>query len=329
MFRDQANTTAYSVLTNYYGASGALGSQTGTWDNGDSWSELFTNGVMKSFTYTDTGVNDHIWSTYNYLYDDLGRVTSETGNNDDGTRSVITYDPGNEAAYSVFTTYYGVNGLRTGEVGTFDNADVWSSAFNASGVLTSKTITDAGVNDHPWTSHLLTFNAAGATLSDTYFNDDSTRAADVKAQPWASREVDTDAQGRVTQEILVNDAGSKQVTNWDVTGSKPFDYFVASYVASGQLGQEIVHNRDGTTTTSVWDWNNVRTWSLEQTVANASGALITTTDLNRDGSASILFGAAALGQYLVTQHDGRFELVHTGTAAAIAAAAAAAQRQAA
>jgi hypothetical protein len=70
-------------------------------------------------------------------------------------------------------------------------------------------------------------DASGRTLTDTFTNDDGTKAAiayDIAgAYAWTSREVDTNVAGQMTQEVFINDNGSTLTVDRDPTNTQPWD----------------------------------------------------------------------------------------------------------
>lgn len=172
--RDPGNIASYSLMTTYYGVNGLPTWQTGTYHSGDTWTAVFTNGVQTSITLTDTA-NIHGWSTYNIYSNAQGQTTAEVSNNDNDTQQVTLYDRLNVEAYSVLSHFYGANGALMYDAATLDNGDTVTTLFN-NGAKSSQTIVDAGLNDHLWLNHTLAFDLAGHTLTDTYLNDDGTRA---------------------------------------------------------------------------------------------------------------------------------------------------------
>jgi YD repeat-containing protein len=306
IYRDPDHVANYSVLTNNYVGT-ALSSQTGTYYTGDSWSSAFTADILRSFTYTDTGANDHPWQTYGYTYDALGRILTEVSVNDDGTSYDIFRDPAHTAGYSILTNNYGLGHVLQTQTGSWYNGDTWAAAYAATGGLTSFKYIDTGANDHGWTSYTYGYDALGRISSEDSRNDDGTRvlllrdvagleAYSTLSHFYGANGVETNLAG-----VLDNaDTYTALFTNGVMTSKEtvdagPNDHPWAKHTELfgsgaadslfGGVGSDTLDNDDGTRTIKTNDLTGLRPFSSYLTFLTASGQLAQEIVTARDGIA--------------------------------------------
>jgi hypothetical protein len=81
--------------------SGTIVGQVGIYDNGDSWTNTYNNGVLSSYTYNDLGTSTTPYVTYTNTYDGTGSFTGQSGTTDDGNTYSLVYANGTYASETV------------------------------------------------------------------------------------------------------------------------------------------------------------------------------------------------------------------------------------
>jgi hypothetical protein len=306
-FTDRRNDDGTRVLTDFDQASTNSWSTVQTTIDALNRADIAvqTNDDGTKVTTDYDQANTNAWASIQTVADALGRTDIVGQTNDDGTRIVTDYDRANANVWSTVQTIIDAQNrtdliVQTNDDGSKITTDYDQASTNA--WATIQTMTDT----------------LGRTDLVVRSNDDGTKVTtdydQAFANAWASIETTTDAQGRELTVTTVMDDGSRLLRTNDVTGTRPFDYFVNTYTAAGALASQVEHNRNATTTTTVWDAAFTHAWSMQQTLANAAGTEITTTTLNRNGKTDVHFGGASLGQLVLTQHNGQFELANAATA---------------
>ena len=126
-----------------------MNSQTGVYDNGDTWTSSIANGHVQSWTTFDGGSNES-WSKIEY-----NNLDSSTGNwgiisttYDDGARSDAYTDLNHIQWYESAINWFDAKGNFYQQTGVADNGDAWVATIDH-GEVQSWTTRDGGAND-PW-----------------------------------------------------------------------------------------------------------------------------------------------------------------------------------
>lgn len=241
VIEDTDNKQGWSTITLTHDPMGALLSSVMALDSGAVHTRLYTDGVLRSHSVTDTDANSANWSLRTTEWDATGAKVSRTTIKDNGIRLVEAYDPAsgrrverseyddaNNNTWQSKSTFYDANtGAKTGTRKEMNNGFVFEEQFDiATGMRMSKTDIDAG-DKRNWDSIELNFDLmTGEIVTRTWTYDtgithhfiyeDEKRVSDIKTdvlnvEAWLTRELIYDDGGRVATREIINDDGSQSL----------------------------------------------------------------------------------------------------------------------
>jgi hypothetical protein len=274
-YRDLNNQNWTKDYVDTYDANGHLASETGTSDDGSTWTALNNvNGAWSKWTSTDT-LSIYNWSAI--VHEDFQVSSSKWGkityNYDDGTKA-IAYDDLNNANWTkTYTDYYNISGQLLRQVGVDDNGTNFSSDYT-NGILTKWVSVDT-TNVYAWNTG--TYEAyqvsSGKWGKETWVNDDSTKAIvyrDLNNLNWTKEYTDYfEASGHMTHQVGTADNGD--------TWTKIFD-------TSANLVSYVVNHPNGFGEESLWGAQATQYGlSTYTNYRNAAGNLTTQTGTYLNG----------------------------------------------
>ena len=301
---DINGTEWFRTYTNTYDANGHLAGQVGTADDGNTWLSIYADGHFTTWTATDTN-NDEPWSRIEYsnnnaslglwetiaTYNDAGVLQSEVHNDVNGTEW-----------FQTFTNTYDANGRLSGQAGTGDDGNTWSSTY-VDGHCTNWTTTDANGNE--WWSRIefTNYNAVlGLWQTSATYDDAGILRSDVHNDLNGSQWFQTytnmyDADGAFSGQTGTGDDGNTWLntyadghyTTWtatDANGDEGWSRieYTNNDTASGQWEQTRVFNDNGTSDETLNDVKDAAAWQQSQSHFDASGALESQSVRNDDGT---------------------------------------------
>ena len=148
---DVANATDHVDLIDSYNTSGVRISELVHYRDGRSSLQNYANNLPTSLVYTDSA-NNQTWSTIVYA----GYVAATamwstmTINNDNGSKSIETFDTTGTDFWKDYTFNYDANGKRLSETVDYRDGRTYASTF-VNDVLSTQTYFDTA-NTNPWTS---------------------------------------------------------------------------------------------------------------------------------------------------------------------------------
>ncbi|WP_442967600.1 beta strand repeat-containing protein [Rhizobium sp. BR 362] len=248
---DPTNAQPWSQVTHHFDAAGRLTHEADYMDAGNS-------GV-----YDWDVANTQGWWRYAQMFNAAGQRTSAEQDNDDGTKSIISFYTPTAAQQHI--DYYNAAGQRTNTI-DFDvtNSQGWSRVDNTL--------------DAP----------SGQVVNQTIYWDNGTRAVNywdvANTQGWSTINQAFNTAGQMTNQNVNNDDGSKVLYAYDVANSQGWSYIADVYVPNGQLITDNVYSdTPGSITVTNYDVYGNQPWTrLVQNVIN--NVERTATSYNDDGS---------------------------------------------
>jgi hypothetical protein len=168
---DYLNSQPWSSLTTTFAAGEPTRAvlQSGSYDNGDLWvSTYHGNGQLSTFYYSDAAANDQPFQNYTNTYASTGQQLSTVGTYDDNRTWNTSFDWNNSQSWASVTTNFAAGNptLAIGQNGSYDNGDTWVSTYHPNGVLATFTYYDRGPNDQSFNYYIISYNTAGAAVSN-------------------------------------------------------------------------------------------------------------------------------------------------------------------
>jgi hypothetical protein len=246
-FFDPHDNQWWYSYTDSYDGSGGITAQTGTGNDGATWSSVYD--ASHSLVSTDWhGAGGSHWANY--------------------------YDPHGTHAWSSYTEQYDAGGGVIAQTGTQDDLTTWSSGFDASHSLVSVDWHGADGshwrdyfdphNALPWTTITDRFDAAGNLIAENGHGDDNTQwasAADPSnTQPWSSYTSYYDAAARFTSQLGHWDDNTYWMRFDDPANSASWRTFTDTYDTSGRRTTETGVRDDNTGWVYSFDVANRATW---------------------------------------------------------------------
>jgi flagellar basal body rod protein FlgC len=307
-FFDPDNKQAWKEAVVEYRKDGSLISEKGLNDNGTRYDLTFDK---------DTGeVNRR------FDYNQAGQKVSDTVFKIDGTQTRTVFDPGNKQPWREGTLEYDKNGKLVSEKGIGDDGSKYDqnydpltgkttarTEYNPAGSVTSimsvradgtttKTFYDPA-NNEAWKAAIVEYDKNGRAISEKGVVDDGSRY-DVTYDPATGKttsRTEYNPAGQVTSTTVVHPDGSQTVTIYDPDNKSSLQKAVIEYDKYGNPVSEIGTLDDGTRYESTYDYSGrVKTEKIIYPDGTASekeylgGSLIkyTEQDLgNRQGWAQI------------------------------------------
>jgi len=248
---DVNGTEWFQTFTNTYDAIGHLSGQTGTGDDGNTWSSIYVDGHCTSWTTTDANGNEW-WSRIEFTNYNatLGQWEATATYGDNG--ALLSYAYNDVSGTNWFQSYinsYDANGIFIGQTGISDDSNTWSNTY-ADGHYTTWTATDAN-NDENWSRIEYTNN-------------------DTVSEQWE-------------QTTIFQDNGTRDETLIDVKDGAAWQQSQSHFDASGALESQSVRNDDGTSVDLHTNGPGSDTARTE-IVKSADGTVLVTLTTMRDGS---------------------------------------------
>ncbi|MCP5085026.1 MAG: hypothetical protein GY948_25355 [Alphaproteobacteria bacterium] len=210
----------WSTKTDRYNSSWQKLSETGEFDNGESWKSVWDVGNTKG------------WSSYTGTFNTADRLYRQTGEQDNGQTWTHTYDVGNTESWNRLTNIIDAPDLTWWksltlfrndanqtyrQVGEKDNGDVWTHTWDVENNQTWSRITRA--EDRPdstwWSEHTLYYNDAAAVYRQTGVRDNS----DTWEHVWDLDGSQAWHRQTRTQDVQDIRDWSEQIQTFDVAGN--------------------------------------------------------------------------------------------------------------
>jgi hypothetical protein len=288
-------------LSNY-----AYNSDSGTLDNGNTWSGSPSNGSWVAYSSFDSN-SDEGWSRIDYTsHNSTTNLwgTISTYNDNGSLQSYIFNDVNNTSPdYVNYTNSYDANGVLIGSTGTLDNGNTWSGSLS-NGSWDAYTSYDAN-GDEGWsridyTNYSLasdkwesvSYLNDNGTLQSYSFNDvNNTSAAYVSyTNTYDSNGIQTSSVGTLdngnTWSGSLSNGSWNAYTSYDSNGDEGWSRidYANSDPVTGEWETISVQQRDGTRDETVKDLHDRVDWSQVNRHWDSAAQLVSEVVSNDDGT---------------------------------------------
>ncbi|MEL6620362.1 MAG: hypothetical protein AAFP16_15915 [Pseudomonadota bacterium] len=234
---DVDGTQGWTSIEEVHSDLGDLLSKTVEMDNGATFHETYTGGVLTLQSVTDTAANDRDWQIRTVEWNSAGVKTQRTTVDDDGVSTVEIYDlvtgnrtertetdDGDAYSWATRTQFWDDSGtVKIGAQHVHDGGRIVDTVKDpGTGIMTSRLTTDGG-DKRNWDTRLETFDAAtgardsrlitydnGDTLAIDFVNGKRATAVQTDVnddRSWTTR-TETYGDGEVTSRGFVYDDNS-------------------------------------------------------------------------------------------------------------------------
>jgi Ca2+-binding RTX toxin-like protein len=240
-------------------------SQSGIFDNADTWQSYFTGNVLTTYISYDTGTNDFAYTSFQNNFTNAGVQISTTGLNDDATTFATSLDYLNANAWASLTTTFSAANASIAilQNGTYDSGDAWVSTYHANGTLSTFYYADTAANDQPYQNYTNTYTNANQLISTVGLNDNGTTFNTsndyLNANTWTSLTT-TFSGATATLQNGTYDNGDTWVSTYHPNGNiatftyydsgandQPYNYYIISYNTAGTAVSNQGQYDDGST----------------------------------------------------------------------------------